>query len=144
VQNIFIAIITDGFQSLLANPVDKTGENLEDEDLAKQQSLNISLQKIQNSPKNEEKLLSRKEYIGQKSKLVFKKLLTEAKAAKDNTPKFIAKLDTLYADVIKCIEKLVALRKVNDPGVNVDKLREVIDKFLFEELMDLAESYLDL
>jgi hypothetical protein len=48
VQNIFIAIIIDGFQSLKIKPVNKTGlDEDEDENAANpsNQSLNFSLQK---------------------------------------------------------------------------------------------------
>lgn len=56
VQNIFIAIIVDGFQSLRSNPIDKTGnvENVEEY----QGSVNISLQNL-NSLKEDKELNSK-------------------------------------------------------------------------------------
>ena len=54
VQNIFIAIIVDGFQSLQIDPIDKTGDK--EGDLAYDPHVNISLQTLSSS---DDKTLSR-------------------------------------------------------------------------------------
>ena len=67
-QNIFIAIITDGFQSLKIKPISKTGADEEEPGINRQQSVNLSLQNMA-SPKNEARLLSRKFVIRKKIKV---------------------------------------------------------------------------
>lgn len=57
VQNIFIAIITDGFASLKENPIDKTGNEIEDSELYNNKP-NISLHSIVPNKKENEKTLA--------------------------------------------------------------------------------------
>lgn len=141
VQNIFIAIIVDGFQSLRSRPIDKSGNIEVVDDI--QPSINISLQKM-NSFK-EDKALTSKKYLGQKSKMAFKKILDKSEPAfKDKTKKYLEKIEERYKAIIKDVDKLVMIRDVKDKDVDKAKVCEIIDKFLKSEVPDLVETVVSL
>lgn len=141
VQNIFIAIIVDGFQSLRSRPIDKTGNEAVINDI--QPSINISLQNF-NSLK-EDKAFTSKNYLGQKSKMAFKKILDKSEPiSKDKTKKYLEKIEERYKAIVKDVDRLVRIRDVQDKEVDNKKVCEIIDRFLKTEVPDLVETVVSL
>jgi hypothetical protein len=95
-------------------------------------------------PKTEKRLISSKVYLGEKSRIVFQKILKESPGKKDKTQEVIAQLEGKYKSLCKNINQLLLLANPDDTEAEKDKLKERVDNFFDKELPDIIELYVSM